>query len=327
MIEDSPVKLRILQLEDNPADAELAAHSLHKAGIDFEIHRVESREELERELESFRPDIILLDYSLPHYSGADALQLVRKRHPDIPLVMVTGALGDESVADMLKAGARDYVLKDNLKRLPHAVEHALAMEAGIRARKAAEAQVRETAQCYDSAVSSMRDAFIVMNGDTGQVVEWNPAAEIMFGYSRDEAMGRDVHELVAPQRDQEASKMGMREFFETRQGPVLGTTIELVARHKDGREFPVELSLSRSGAAARCQVVGVVRDISERKRAEEALSASAKNLRNSLVGTILATSKAVEARDPYTAGHQQRVSSLQALLPRKWGLMQRRLRA
>jgi PAS domain S-box-containing protein len=307
MTDLEPGPLRILLLEDNPADAELEEHALRKAGMAFELRRVDKRENFERELESFRPDVVLLDYQVPGFPGSEALQLVRRRHPEFPVVMVSGALGDESVAELLKSGAKDYVLKDNLKRLPHAVNHALAMEAGIRARKAAEVKVLESAQSYLSAIRSMRDAFVVLNGHNGHIVEWNPAAERMFGYSREEAMGREVHHLIAPERFHAASDEGVRKFAETGQGAAIGRTLELVARHKDGHEFPIELSLSVTDTEGHCQVVGVVRDITVKKRAEEELDRHRHHLEAMVAER---TAQLAEARDKAEAATRAKAAFL-----------------
>jgi putative two-component system response regulator len=131
-------------LEDSPTDAELAEHELRKAGIVFTALRVETRETFIHALEEFRPDIVLSDYKLPDFNGMDALKIVRGEHPDVPVIMVTGALSDIEAVELIHAGARDYVLKDRLARLAPAVQRALSVEQGVRARKLAEKALRES---------------------------------------------------------------------------------------------------------------------------------------------------------------------------------------
>ncbi len=109
--------LKILMLEDQPNDVELIRRELRKAGLDFTASRVDTRDAFIAALETFAPDIVLVDYKLPGFNGAEALAHVRHVHPEIPVVMVTGVLGDEGAIELLKAGAKDYVLKDNLARL------------------------------------------------------------------------------------------------------------------------------------------------------------------------------------------------------------------
>ncbi|MDP1634476.1 MAG: response regulator, partial [Gallionellaceae bacterium] len=82
---DNIRNMRILMLEDTPSDAELEEYELRKAGIPFDLQRVETRDDFVRALEEFKPDIILSDYNLPNFSGMEALEIVRSDHPDIPV--------------------------------------------------------------------------------------------------------------------------------------------------------------------------------------------------------------------------------------------------
>ena len=164
--------LRILQLEDVATDAELAVHALRNAGIAFVSTRVDTRAAFIAALTEFKPDVVLADYRLPHFDGHAALEIVRREHPEVPVVMVSGTLGDEVVTYLLKAGARDYILKDNLARLGHAVQRALSEEKGIRQRKAAEQALRETllrVQEQLRVVGVVAGAEALISGDVEQV--------------------------------------------------------------------------------------------------------------------------------------------------------------
>ena len=103
-------ELRILMLEDSPDDAELNERELHKAGLQFTAQRVESREAFSLALKSFQPDLILSDYNLPGFSGIAALGIARHDCPEVPVIFVTGALSDTEAANLMNAGAKDYVL-------------------------------------------------------------------------------------------------------------------------------------------------------------------------------------------------------------------------
>ena len=118
-------ELRILILDDVPADAELEEHELRKAGISFISKRVETEETFQKELKDFSPDLILSDYSLPSFDGLKALAIAQEKCPDVPFILVTGVMGEEFAVEALKKGATDYVLKSNLKRLVPAVNRAL----------------------------------------------------------------------------------------------------------------------------------------------------------------------------------------------------------
>lgn len=133
-------RLRVLMLEDTPTDAELAARELAGARWDFESLRVETRDDFTRALDEFRPDLILGDYRLPAFDGLTALDLARRRCPDVPFIFVTGAMGEEVAIETLRRGATDYVIKDHLSKLVPAVERAMnEAEAAVRRRRAEEA--------------------------------------------------------------------------------------------------------------------------------------------------------------------------------------------
>lgn len=134
--------IRILHLEDSAADAELIQSQLRRGGLAFTIERVETRDAFVRALGVLRPDIVISDFQLPGFNGREALQIVRRGWPDLPVVMVTGALADDEAVGLIKAGATDVVLKDRLARLAPAVTHALAEAEEIRARRAAESAMR-----------------------------------------------------------------------------------------------------------------------------------------------------------------------------------------
>ncbi|QAZ68626.1 PAS domain S-box protein [Solidesulfovibrio carbinolicus] len=124
----------------------------------------------------------------------------------------------------------------------------------------------------------------------GKVSFWNPAAERLLGYSKDEASGQDLHSLIAPERYLDAYTKGFKKFHNTGQGDAIGKTIELSARIKDGREIPISLSLSSLHTADGWHAVGIIRDNSELRRLEKAKDdlerISRHNLKSPLTGII-----------------------------------------
>ena len=127
--------VRILILEDEAWDAEVAQRLLGSAGLSLVAVVVDTRASFVEQLAAFRPDLILSDFQLPGFSGTEALKIAQENYPDIPFIIWSGVLGDEAAVDLIKQGATDYVLKDRPARLPSAVMRALA-EAGQRARLA-----------------------------------------------------------------------------------------------------------------------------------------------------------------------------------------------
>jgi len=117
---------RILILEDDSWDAELAQRLLTGAGLDFTAMVVDSRASFTEQLAAFRPDIILSDFHLPGFSGEMALEIAQERCPQIPFIIWSGVLGDEAAVGLIKQGATDYILKDRPARLASAIQRALA---------------------------------------------------------------------------------------------------------------------------------------------------------------------------------------------------------
>ena len=137
-------ELRILMLEDTSTDAELIERALRKDNISFISKRVETKEDFISGLRDFAPDLILSDFRLPTFDGLEALSITTKEFPDVPFILVTGALGEERAVEVLKSGASDYVLKDKLSRLPHSVLRAVREAEEKRERKKAEKALQES---------------------------------------------------------------------------------------------------------------------------------------------------------------------------------------
>jgi DNA-binding NtrC family response regulator len=123
---DDAEPARILILEDSPWDAELAQRLLTSAGVSFTALVVDNGESFVKQLTDFGADVIISDFSIRGFSGAEALRVVQEHRPDIPFICWSGTLGDEAAVDLIKGGATDYVLKDRPARLPSAVSRAIA---------------------------------------------------------------------------------------------------------------------------------------------------------------------------------------------------------
>jgi len=148
----------------------------------------------------------------------------------------------------------------------------------ISARKRTEDLLRDSEKKFRSVTESAIDAIVIMDND-GQVVEWNCAAERIFGYTAPEAAGKNLHGLVTPARYHEAFARGFAGFRSTGQGAAIGRTLEMIAQRKNGEEFPVDLSLSPALLKGKWHAIGIVRDTSERKAAERAMRESEEKFR------------------------------------------------
>jgi signal transduction histidine kinase len=140
-VEHSPQakpQLRVLMVEDNPLDATLILRSLRQGGFDVNATTVQDEAAFLRALRTHNPEIVLADFNLPGWEGMGAVKVLRREGLDIPLILVSGALGDVSAVECIKRGATDYVLKDGLVRLPEAIRRALEEKHLRQERKRAE---------------------------------------------------------------------------------------------------------------------------------------------------------------------------------------------
>jgi len=140
----------------------------------------------------------------------------------------------------------------------------------ITERRRSEEALRDNEARLRAITDSAQDAIIMLD-PRGRISFWNPAAETILGYRLEEAMGQDLHELLVPERFLEAYRAAMPEFQRTGRGKVVGNTVELAARCKNGREITIALSLSAVFLDGQWHAVGILRDITERKRAQEQL--------------------------------------------------------
>ncbi len=132
-------------VEDSPVDAKLLAMELERAGFQPEVTRIETRAAFGDALDELRWDIVIADYRLPSWSGLAALKVMQEREIDLPIIIVSGTVGEDAAVEAMKAGAHDYVLKDNLVRLGPAVERELREAQVRRERRQALAELRELA--------------------------------------------------------------------------------------------------------------------------------------------------------------------------------------
>jgi len=155
------------------------------------------------------------------------------------------------------------------------------LQTGIAERWRAEEQLRRSEQRFTAMANSAQDAIMMMDPH-GQITFYNKTAETIFGWTAAEALGRDLHTLIAPPAHHEAYHKGLAHFRRTGEGPAAGKILELTALRKDGTEFPIEISLAGVELNREWHAIGIVRDITERKANEEALRASEQRLQDTL---------------------------------------------
>jgi PAS domain S-box-containing protein len=330
--------LKLLLVEDSENDAALLVRLLSKAGYEVQSERVDTAAAMQNALEKQAWDVVISDYSMPQFSAKAALEILQKTGQDVPFIVVSGTMGEETAVAMLKAGAYDYVMKDRLSRLAPAVERELKEAEIRREQRDAEQSLRESEARFSTVFRSSPVSIGITRLEDGQVIDANAAWEKMTGYSRAEAADRSPVDLNlwVDAADHQRLVEQLRQ-----QGTV--QNFEFPARHKSGAIYELLMSAEMIELAGVPCILTMAQDITERKRSEtqikrqleylntlraiDTVITSSFNLRISLDFILkrVATVLAVDAADilifnpfdrtlDYTAGYGLR---LLAALPQK----------
>jgi two-component system NtrC family sensor kinase len=264
-----PTPLRVLILEDRPEDCDLILHELRRGGFDPVWHRVETEQDYLARLDPAL-HVILADYALPGFDAVRALRHLKARGLDIPFIVISGTIGDEQAAAVMKEGATDYVLKDRMARLGHAVTSALE---GHRRRQALrEAETRHRSLFEEIPIGLFRTT------SAGKIMDANGAMIQMFGYpDRDALLAVNVATFYVDPAERDHLLAMLKE-----QGSVRGFERQL--RRRDGRIIWGRTSVRavRDAEGHTRYLEGSIEDVTERRQAEEALRRSEANLRGLL---------------------------------------------
>ena len=270
--------LRVLIVEDSEDDALLVIHELERGGYDTTFERVETAEDMTAALEKQSWDIIIADYRLPHFSAPEALELFQQSDLDLPFIVVSGAIGEETAIATMKAGAHDYLMKGNLKRLPPAIERELNEAEVRRQHRQAEEALRQSEEQYRDLYENAPCAYFCVSAADGSVLGCNSGALRLFGYDRETVMRMKVFDLYVDKPDN-VSKA--QEVFKRFKAGETIRDVELQMKQKDGH--PVWISLSVEPVVDRVGNVtesrSIVVDITVRKQAEEELLKSERRYR------------------------------------------------
>ncbi len=215
-------QLRVLLVEDSEDDAVLVTRELKKSGHKLVIERVETPEDMERALLEKTWDLIISDYILPRFSGLNALKLLKKSCIDLPFIVVSGKIGEDTAVEAMRAGAHDYIMKDNLTRLNPAVKRELEevkvrqerkdaekdlvqshkelertnkkLLEEISERKKLEKQVLKEKEYLQNVIDSTSEIIIAVDKNN-RINTWNKSAEEITGYKQKTVTNRSIHKL------------------------------------------------------------------------------------------------------------------------------------
>lgn len=256
----SDVAIRALIVEDSEDDALLLVEYLQRANFCLEWQRLDTEAELLKALEQ-KWDIVFSDYSMPYFSGARALDVVKRHDPDIPFIFVSGTIGEDTAVIGMRAGAQDYVMKGNLARLVPAIYRELSDARVRRERRIAEQAVRRLSLVVEQAADS-----VFITDPQGKIQYVNPAFERLTGFTAEEAIGTSPSLIKSGHHDET--------FFRNLWDTILAGGVfqeTLVNRRKDGALFYEEKTIAPlfDSAMQISSFVSTGRDVTDRIRSEE----------------------------------------------------------
>ncbi len=414
--------VRLLLVEDSPTDAKLVVGELRRSNLDVTFERVQDAEAMRAALKEKTWDLVISDWHMPSFNALLALEVAKEEGRDLPFIIVSGTIGEDTAVAAMRAGAHDYVMKDRLGRLGAAVERELReckvreakrktesafLASKARFRRLAESGIigivgtdlagefREANRAFLDILGYSRDDFdsgkvtpeslntprkdlqpdgaahlwekellrkdgtrvtvlsgtahvegpdggtivfildltdrkrseaavvasesrkatimdtsldaIVAMDSAGRIIDFSRAAERMFGYARLEVLGKSLADTIIPPALRDAHRRGLAAHLATGKSTVLGRRLELSAIRKDGTEFPIELAVGRAGTTTTPFFTAFIRDITDRKKAEQALRDSEARFRtlaeSGVIGILVADldGRFLEANDAYLA--------------------------
>jgi PAS domain S-box-containing protein len=278
--------IRILHLEDDPEDAELALETLRAAGIGCDVERVATAAAFEAALERGHPaasdapfDLVLADDVVPGFDGKRALALARRVRPDLPYIVLSGVIGEEQAIDLLHAGATDYVLKQRLPRLGPAVRRALRERALAQEHEAAVARMAdivtklEQKQLLDLILENMPTGVVVARAPDGLLLAVNRKATSIIGRSAEEMT--TLHEITRAQAFLADGRRARPEDSPALRALTRGEIVRdilLEFRHPGGSVFAqVNASPVRDASGHVVAVVGTYADVTAQRGLQESL--------------------------------------------------------
>ena len=259
---DVDIPLAVLIVEDSERDAQLIVYLLKKAGYGVVSERVETADQMRSALEKRTWDIVISDYSLPQFDGHTALELLKEKQQDIPFIVVSGAIGEETAVALMKAGAHDYLMKSNLARLAPAVVRELGQAEVRREQKRTENQLRQLSRAVEHSPAS-----IVITDINGNIEYVNLKFTAVTGFTFDEVLGKILPNTFGA--SEMPPEISTDHWQVVRSGKEWRG--EMINHRKNGESYWEAVSISpitdTNGAIT--HFVAVSEDITSRKEAEE----------------------------------------------------------
>ncbi|MFA5881558.1 MAG: HD domain-containing phosphohydrolase [Eubacteriales bacterium] len=305
--------IKTLIIEDNPADVLLIRRMLSEAMTDVTFE-LESCDMLKSGLKRIREggiNLVLLDLGLPDCQGFEAFLKVHEHSPDLPIVVLTALEDEELAVKAVQMGAQDYILKgqtyNNL--LKNSLRYAIE-------RKRVEEALRDSEEKYRLIFETAANLITIVDQE-GVIVDCNSTSCDVLSYRKDEMVGQPIGKIMHPDYRGKGKKLILETLAK---GFIYNREYKMVRKDKEIIDVRINSSKINWKRGKHLYIVYIIEDITDRKRAEEQLAQSFCKLEAAMEGTIHIIDRMVEARDPYTAGHQRRVAILAGAIAREMRL-------
>jgi len=266
-------KIKILFVEDQPVDLEMAERALKKNEIIYTSVIVDTEPDFVDAILNFNPDLIISDYSMPLFSGLRALEIAIEKLPEVPFIVFTGSINEETAVECMKLGATDYIIKDNITRLPFAVKEAIKNSEIEKEKNRILKELKESEERYKALFEGNQSIMLLIDSENGSIVHANNAACKFYGWSFEQI-----------------TKMNIREINKFQESEV-NNILNKILKHKEnifyfnhtlsnGQIKNVEIHSGPIRIEGKNLLYSIIHDITDRVLAQESLKQNEEQLRN-----------------------------------------------
>ncbi len=318
--------LRVLIVEDLEDDLLLIIRELKKGGYNPVYERVETASAMKKTIEEKQWDIILCDYEMPNFNVPSAIAVLKEANIDLPIIIVSGAIGEETAIECMRLGARDYIMKSKLSRLCPTIARELEdAEAKNRQkqvksqRESAIEEMRQSEEKYRTILETFQEAYFEVDL-AGNFIFFNDPLCRITGYSKEELTGMN-HKQFTDKETSEEVLQAFNKVYNTGE-PLEEFDWQIIRKDGAKRYLEASASLQKNPSGKPTGIRGIIRDITKHKREAEKFQRTFENLQKAIDATLQVMVSAVEVRDPYTHGHQLRSANLACAIATEMGLAQ-----
>ncbi len=305
--------IRILIVDDEAELCDLLIRGLSHLSKEYIISSANSGEDALAFLEKNEIDILVSDIRMPGIDGISLLRKVLELQPDVSTIIITGHGDLDNAIEALRLGATNFIRKP----VSHEILHLSILKA--YEKKELVQKLNDSETMFRRITNSAHDGIILITAD-GKISYWNTTAERMFGISETDALGTDLFNILEPVDYSGDFFSDLKNYISNDKQEFSEDIIQMTGSYPDGQNLPCELTISKVHIKGQWSGIGIIRDITERKKTEDELQSGFLKLKKSLEGTVSVLAMVAEKRDPYTAGHQERVSQLSVAIAREMKL-------